>query len=270
MDYVTSDDGTRIAFERSGDGPPLILVHGTAADHRTWDRVRPALAERFTVYAVDRRGRGDSGDGEAYAVEREFEDLAALAASIDGPVNLLGHSYGAVCSIGAALRLSELRRLILYEPPLWTPDRERLSTALLDRMDDLADRGENERVLEVFFEEVVGSTRRLEGLRSSSDYDRHVAAAERLPRELRGRERFRPTPETYSVGDVPTMLLTGTDSSASLQQSTEAATDLFPDSRLVRLPGRGHGAMHTAPDRFVSEVSAFLRGEGQGASVDHH
>lgn len=94
METVTSADGTKIAFERTGSGPPLVLVHGATRDHRVWELsdVRPSLAEDTTVYAVDRRGRGGSGDTKEYELEREFEDMAAVVESIDEPATLLGHS----------------------------------------------------------------------------------------------------------------------------------------------------------------------------------
>jgi len=265
MEHVTSADGTRIAFERQGDGPPLILVHGTTTDHHVWDRVAPRLAEQFTVYAMDRRGRGESGDAEEYAIEREFEDIVAVAEAADGPVSLLGHSYGGVCAVGAAPRLSGLRRLVLYEPPLWTPLRDPVPESLFERMEDLAARGEreaNERILELFFEEVANSAERLEAIRSSPNYDRHVASASELPRELRGREAYRPTPDTYPDVEAPMMLLLGTETSDALNDSTTATTDLFADSTLVRLPGQGHGAMYSAPDLLTANVVAFCADDG--------
>jgi pimeloyl-ACP methyl ester carboxylesterase len=85
-----------IAYETVGGGPPLVLVHGTGGIRERWAPVVPAFAEHFTVYAMDRRGRGESRDETApYAIEREFEDVAGLVDSIGGPVNLFGHSYGA-------------------------------------------------------------------------------------------------------------------------------------------------------------------------------
>ena len=74
METVKSKDGTSIAFERSGSGPPLVLVHGTTADHTRWRSVLPQLEERYTVFAMDRRGRGSSGDSEAYSLEAEYEE----------------------------------------------------------------------------------------------------------------------------------------------------------------------------------------------------
>ena len=87
-----------------GDGPPLVLVHGTSADHTRWNAVIGPLSERFTTYAVDRRGRGASSDAEPYTIEAEFDDIATVVDGIGGEVDLLGHSYGAACSLEAALR----------------------------------------------------------------------------------------------------------------------------------------------------------------------
>ena len=120
MEYVTSKDGISIAYERRGKGQPLVLIHGTAADHTRWEPVLPGLEKQFTVYAVDRRGRGQSGDGDSYAIELEYEDVAAVVDSVPGPVDLLGHSYGAICSLEASLKTSNLRKLVLYEPPIPT------------------------------------------------------------------------------------------------------------------------------------------------------
>ena len=99
-----------IAYRRSGEGPPLVLVHGTAADHSRWRPVLPALEERFTVHAIDRRGRGGSGDSDGYAVEREFEDIAAMVDSLGESVNVLGHSYGGLLALEAALLTRNVRQ----------------------------------------------------------------------------------------------------------------------------------------------------------------
>ena len=97
METVTPRDGTPIAYGRGGEDPPLVLVHGTTADRLTWEFVLPELQKHFTVYAIDRRGRGESGGGgSTYNIEREFEDVVAVIDSIDGTVGLLGHSYGAI------------------------------------------------------------------------------------------------------------------------------------------------------------------------------
>jgi pimeloyl-ACP methyl ester carboxylesterase len=117
---VISSDGTHTGYWRTGEGPPLVLVHGTSADHTRWDPVLPALEEHFTVYAVDRRGRGESGDAAEYPLEREVEDVVAVVDSIGAPASLLGHSYGAICSLEASRLSARVRRFVLYEPPLPT------------------------------------------------------------------------------------------------------------------------------------------------------
>src|SRR6266566_416390 len=146
MQTIRSTDGTPIAYQRSGQGSPLILVHGTTADHTRWAPILPNLEQHFTVYAVDRRGRGESGDTEQYAIEREFEDIVALINSIDDPVFLLGHSYGAICSLEAARRTTHVRKLVLYEPPIPT-GTEIYPHEVVSRIQALLDAGDREGAL---------------------------------------------------------------------------------------------------------------------------
>jgi pimeloyl-ACP methyl ester carboxylesterase len=147
MNHVTSGDGTKIAYERGGNGPSLVLVHGTATDHSYWAPVLPHLERHFTVYTVDRRGRGQSGDTEPYAIQREFNDLATLVGSIDGPVHLLGHSYGALCSLEAALLARNVHKLALYEPPIYTTVDVVFPRDVVDRFDALLRAGHAEQAV---------------------------------------------------------------------------------------------------------------------------
>jgi len=99
MRTIKSKDGTEIAFEQTGSGPPLVLLPpGGGNDHTRWELggMRETFARQFTTYAVDTRGLGQSGDADEYTLEREFEDVAAVVDSIKEPVNLLGHSSGAL------------------------------------------------------------------------------------------------------------------------------------------------------------------------------
>jgi len=95
---VTSKDGTTIGFWENGSGPPLLLIHGTTADHRRWSGILPTLEQHFTVFAMDRRGRGESSDAPEYDIIRESEDVVSVVEHIGEPVFVMGHSYGAVCS----------------------------------------------------------------------------------------------------------------------------------------------------------------------------
>src|SRR6187549_908459 len=117
---VRSSDGTPIAVFSAGSGPALVLVHGTTADHRTWRVLGPMLGDRHALHAIDRRGRGDSGDGDGpYSIGLELDDVAAvadaLAAETGGPVDVLGHSLGGRIALGASLRTPSVRRVIAYE-----------------------------------------------------------------------------------------------------------------------------------------------------------
>src|SRR5262245_3900726 len=154
MQTIISKDGTTIGFARSGTGAPLVLVHGTTADHTRWKPLLPELEAHFTVYAVDRRGRGGSGDASTYSIEREFEDLAAVMDGIGEPGFLLGHSYGAVCSLEASLRTRNVRRLVLYEPPIRTKEPFYLADTV-SRLQALLDGGDSDGLVATFFREVV-------------------------------------------------------------------------------------------------------------------
>ena len=119
MPTTTSRDGTTIAYDREGDGDPLVLVPGAFSYRRYSGQVKLAglLAARFTVYSYDRRGRGDSGDAKAYAVEREIEDLAAVIDAAGGHAHVWGLSSGAVLALEAAAAGLPICRLAVHEPP---------------------------------------------------------------------------------------------------------------------------------------------------------
>jgi pimeloyl-ACP methyl ester carboxylesterase len=122
---VRSADGTPLAVWADGEGPALVLVHGSMCDHSAFDPLVAELRDDMATYAMDRRGFGASGDAAGYAIEREFEDVAAVVAAVaaraGGPVALWGHSYGAGCAMGGAALTGDVHRLVLYEPGLGIP-----------------------------------------------------------------------------------------------------------------------------------------------------
>lgn len=262
MGTVTSADGTTIAFERTGRGPPLVLVHGAAGDHGRWELfgVRAAFADHHTVYAVDRRGRGGSGDAAEYAIEREFEDVAAVVDSIDEPVNLLGHSFGALCSMEAALRTDNLRSLVLYEPPFPVGDHQLYDPEILAEMTALVDAGDDEAALVVFMQKVAGlSPTDLDALRSAPNWPDRVDLVHTVLREYPAPADYAFDPARFEALTTPTLLLAGGDSPPFYRDALAALDDALPDSRLVVFEGQGHVAMNTAPDRFVEDVLSFIR-----------
>ena len=255
---ATSRDGTPIAYRRSGSGPPLVLVHGTTADHTRWAGVLPSLERHFTVYAMDRRGRGGSGDADGYAIEREFEDVAAVIEAIGEPVFLLGHSYGAVCSLEASRLTDKVRRLILYEPPIPTI-HPLYPPGVPDRIQALVDAGDPEAGLELFFREVVRMPDgEFERYRALPVWKVRVTLAPTIPRELAIDRRYRFRPERFSGFAIPTLLLVGGESPPVFREATDMLAATLPDSRVAVMPGQRHVAMDTAPELFLAEVGKFL------------
>lgn len=259
MDYVTSTDGTPIAVWRSGSGPPLLLVHGTGADHNSWAQVLPGLEPHVTVYTLDRRGRGPSGDAEAYSLEQEARDVAAAVAWIGAPVNLLGHSFGAACCLEAALLTPDISRLLIYEPPL--PGMEAAYAQPLDQLEALIARDEREGAVVMFYREVVGVPEdMIEQIRAHPGWPDRVAAAHTLARETRVEMNWHPDFERFRAIQTPTLLLTGTASPAWAREITRLLAETLPNSRIHELPGQEHLAYRTDPDGFVAAVLAFIQG----------
>jgi pimeloyl-ACP methyl ester carboxylesterase len=257
---VGSPDGTRIACWRSGSGEPLVLVHGTTADHRRWARVVPELEARFTVFAVDRRGRGASGDASEYRIEREFEDVVAVVAAIGRPVTLVGHSYGGICALEAALRTSAVRRLILYEPPI-PVGVEIYAPGLIERMSRLLESGEGEAVLTMFMTDVVRMpVEEVECVRSRPDWEDRVATAHTVVREMYAHKAYRFEPERWRGFATPTLLLLGSESPSLFAAATELLWATLPRSSRRLLQGQRHLAMETAPTLFADELLRYLDG----------
>lgn len=261
MHKVQSADGTNIAYEIRGQGPPLVMVHGSSLDHTRWGSSITRLAEHFTLVLMDRRGRGASGDGPVYSIEREFEDVAAVVDAVGRPVHLLGHSYGAVCSLEASRLTPSIDKMVLYEPPLPMGDAGALfGKSMPERLEELLQKGERDTLVEVFLRGVVGCTAaEVHSLRSSSTWKVRLQAAHTLPREVRMAETFRFDAARFFTVRVPTLLLLGTESPKFMRDSTLAAATALQNSRVESLEGQGHAAMTTAPDMFLRKVLAFLQ-----------
>ena len=258
MEQITSSDGTVIGFQRSGAGQPLLLVHGATADHRRWSPISPHFERQFSVCAMDRRGRGGSGDSPDYDLMREAEDVAAVVEAIGKPAFVLGHSYGAICSLEASLLTDKVSRLILYEPPIPT-GLPLYPPGAPDQMQALIDSGELEAALEVFFREVVRMPEQeLEVYRQLPMWSGRIQLAPTIPRELAFDRTYRFNVEKFASLQVPTMILLGGDSPQFARQAVELVDSALPDSRVAILPGQQHIAMDIDPELFVREVLHFL------------
>ena len=270
--FVESADGTPIAWWRT-DPPPassgspslpaLLLVHGATADHTAFRSVAPPLAERRRVISIDRRGRGASGDQLPYAIEREYEDVAAvvdwLAAETTAGVDVAGHSFGGRCGLGAARLTGNLRRLVVYEgapaPVGWAfHDR-----ALLARLDALATEGALDELMATFMSQVVGLlTTEVEAYRRSPTWPIRAAAAPTAIRELRAEAGRDAAVEHFAEVRIPVLQLIGGASPAIFRSGTYELDALLENSRVVSLAGQRHAAHHTDPAGFVAAVEAFL------------
>ncbi len=263
---IASRDGTLIAAFRSGTptGPPLILVHGTSADHTTFRVIGPLLESTFDVIAIDRRGRGASGDTLPYSIEREFEDVTSVAeaiAAVHGvpAVAAFGHSYGGRCALGAARISDAIARVVCYEGAPAAPGERYGDAGLAEDLAALAAADENERLLETFMERVVGMSRsELDAYRADPIWPRRVAAAPTIARELLSESTTMAGLEALGGLRKPVLQILGGDSAPAFVTATMALAERLVDGRVVTIPGARHGAHHTHPDAVAAAVTSFL------------
>ena len=264
MEKVISPDGTAIAYERAGHGPPLVLVHGTGRDGSYWAPSLPGLAQHMTVHAVDRRGRGGSGDTDRYDINREVEDILTVIDAVGEPVHLLGHSYGAIVSLEAALRTDLLQSLILYEPP-FSVGTDRVPSDLGDKLEATMATGDREAVLITFLQEgpryppeVIAAQR------ARPDWPDRIAFAHTLPRETQAVLRYVFNPDRVAGLRLPALLLLGGESPPFFQQAIEALQTTLPENEVAVLSGQHHNAIESAPALFIEAVNRFIGVHLQG------
>ena len=266
MTRTVSRDGTAIGWWTSGEGPPLVLVHGAVADHRRWRPLLPYLEPHATVHALDRRGRGASGDASGYDLAREFEDVAAVVDAVaeasGSAVDVYGHSFGGLCAFGGATLTANIRRLVLYEgwPPA-DPAGHGLPPSVAERLEALLAGGDHEAVVETMFREGVRMPEaELAALRAQPAWPARVAAAPTIVRELRALPRVALDPAQAARIAAPTLLLTGSDSRDPFAAGVGTVAAALPDARVVVLEGQQHVADILDPERFAAHLVGFLRG----------
>jgi pimeloyl-ACP methyl ester carboxylesterase len=262
---VTAPDGTQVAVFSHGEGSPMVLVHGAAADHTTFRVVGPLLAERHAVHEIDRRGRGASGDTQPYAIDREYEDLAAvadaLAAESGTAVAVVGHSFGGRVGLGAAPLTSSIGRLVVYEGAPPTPDEPYQDPALLDRLRTHRDAGDWEQLLITFLRDVVRMPPAdLAAYQSDPVWPLRVAAAHTIVREVQAETT--PAASLDALGELrtPVLQILGGDSAPSFQAATRALEARLKHAEVSVIAGARHAAHHTHPGEFVRVVERFLEG----------
>lgn len=243
MNKALSKDGTAIAFERVGEGPPLVVVDGALCSRAfgAAPKLVPVLARHFTVLSYDRRGRGDSGDTQPYARERELEDLAAVLAEAHGPAFVLGLSSGAALALEAAASGLPIRKLVAYEPPYMVDDTARHADheATLRRMIAAGRRGDAVTyfmrdmvgipALFVFFMRLMpGMWRGVKAVAHTLPYDAAIMGDWSVP-----------TARLSSIR-VPTVAMYGEKTDPRLQKAARAVADAVPDAQQVALAGQSH------------------------------
>ena len=258
MEKVISKDSTPIAYLKQGHGPPLVLVHGTGVVAKSWMRVLPALARNFTVYAIDRRGRGESGDTEPYTIEREYEDIAAVVDSIDQPVNLMGHSSGGLYALEGALLVNNVRKLLLYEPPITLPGVRKSFEEIIVAVEKLLHDGQKEEALVALYRMRGAPATDIERMQAQPEWEERVAIADTVPREIREIERYSFDIEKFSVLQAPTRFLVGEKHLPFFNDLIQVLIETLPDCSSEMIPGQKHFAMDTAPDLFVDALTRFF------------
>jgi pimeloyl-ACP methyl ester carboxylesterase len=251
---ATSRDGTRIAYERSGVGPAVLLVHGSLSDREhAWADVIPLLGHQVSAYALDRRGHGDSDDGQSYSLAREHQDIAAVIAAIHGPVVVVGHSFGSLCALGAIRATPGVSGAIFYEG-IPQDGSSVIPEGLADRIEALVEAGDPEAALGLALAEVEHHRhhRRVHGNPAA------VAGVATLARELEAERRFRFDAAAFRDRKIPTLVLTGSESAASIQADASALADSLPVAELVLLPGQRHGCQHADPELFAATTLGFV------------
>jgi pimeloyl-ACP methyl ester carboxylesterase len=259
MNTTTSSDGTAIAYDRFGGGPPVIMTAGAFNTRSTTEPLAQALAPRFTVLNYDRRGRGDSGDTAPYAVDREIEDLAALISAAGGSASVFGYSSGATLALKAAANGLPVTKLVLYEPPFNTDDSyPALPAGFATQLAGLVSTGRRGDAVELYQtkavgipEEVVAQMRHapfrpgMEALAHTLAYDAAIIGDRSLPAALLARVT------------IPALVISGEQSPPFLRNAARAAAAALPGGRLSVLPGQGHDIN---PEATAPVMAEFLAG----------
>lgn len=257
---VRSADGTAIAVWVEGQGPPLVMVHGSIADHTTFEPFVAVLRRHLTTFSMDRRGFGSSGDTADYSIERDFEDVAAVvdavAARTGRPVALWGHSFGANCAMGGASLSTNVRHLVIYEPSLGIP----YPPGSIDAVDQALARGDNDAAIVAVFVDILELTdEEIDAMRSGPLWPVRLAAAPTVPRECRAEESWEYEPGRFDAITAPTLVLAGSDSVGVIVEATRRASDAIPHASVHVLEGHAHFAHKTDPEMVTGIVRRFMQ-----------
>jgi pimeloyl-ACP methyl ester carboxylesterase len=260
FETVTSADGTTIAVERAGEGPPVILVGGAFNDRSTVAGLAAVLSADFTAVTYDRRGRGASGDSATYAADREIDDLAAVISYAGGPAGVFGHSSGAVLALEAAARGLDITKVAAYEPTyVIEGTRPRPGDDLASRLRALLDQGDRDGAAALFQAEAVGLPGEIiDGMRGSPMWGWFTGLAHTLPYDviLCGPGMRLPAGRLAGI-TLPVLAMGGGASPPWLPAAARAAADAVPGGRYVTLDGQDHGVLQQ-PDALRPLLTSYF------------
>jgi len=258
---VESADGTTIGYTLSGAGPSVLLVHGTAVDHRAGVLLESLLAESRRVALMDRRGRGLSKDGGTYSLAREAEDVLAVVGALYPPVHVVGMSFGALPVLEAAARSDRLAAVTLVEPPIRTGDHTFLTIPGMEELDRLIANGRMTDAARLVLRE--GASASVDELRQLGAITGDLAAAEAVMpvtgREFRVMWSYAPQAETLARIKVPVTVLVGSESEPRFRAAADALVARVPVIRMRVLPGLSHFAPLTAPAALAEAILESAR-----------
>ena len=256
---VAADDGAPIAVWVKGRGPALVMVHGSIADHTTFDSFVAVLGQHLTTYAMDRRGFGATPDFDGYTIDVDFADVAAVVDAVatrtGGPIILWGHSYGANCAMGGAARTTNVSHLVLYEPSLglaYPPGSiERIEAALADGDHDAAIVAVLVDILEMTADDV-------DTLRADPLWPVRLAAAPTVPANAESSRTGYTGPDSSTPS--PRRHCCSPDRTASPTLSAPPGEPRPPSPRHVVqvLDGHGHFAHKTDPAAATEIIRNFV------------
>ena len=261
MQTVISKDGTRIAYDRSGQGPAVILVAGamTTRQDGSQESLAALLSHHFSVYNYDRRGRGDSGENLPYSVEREIEDIEALIDLAGGKASLYGHSSGASLALLAAARLAEkVEKLALYEAP-YNDDPQAMKDwqAYVDQLAILLESGKNGEAIGLFMKLTGASDEQVAGAQTAPFWPAFEALGPSLAHDhigIMGQTAGIPV-EIAAKIKVPALVMDGADSYPFMHPTAVTLCEAIPNARGVTLPGQTH---EVDPQVLARELEKFL------------
>jgi pimeloyl-ACP methyl ester carboxylesterase len=261
METTTSADGTRIAFDRLGDGPAVVLLAGATCTRGVTAPLAHALAEHLTVLNVDRRGRGDSDDRSGappWELAREIEDVAAVVAAAGGTAAVYGHSSGAALALHAAAAGIGVERLVMHDAPFGLPGNEPTAREWDATLHALLHEGRGADAVAAFLQKVGVPAPVVEGMRAAPHWPDMVDVAPTLAYDsaaLGDRDGGLVPGGVLARVDVPALVLVGGASPAFMVEVAQALTSGLPDARLEQLAGQGHDA---SPEAVAPPVVSFL------------